>query len=86
MARLRHPEVWLIVLVVLTVPSAVWSEEPVPAGYRSIAKERGVPYTVLYAVALTESGRQVASGVWVAGSFRLACGRSLLSWTVLEWM
>ncbi len=61
MARLRHPEVWLIVLVVLTVPSAVWSDESVPAGYRSIAKECGVPYTVLYAVALTESGRQVAS-------------------------
>jgi len=61
MARLRHPEVWLIVFVVLSVPSAVWSDESVPAGYRSIAKERGVPYTVLYAVALTESGRQVAS-------------------------
>ncbi len=61
MARLRHPEVWLIVLVFLTVPSTVWSDESVPAGYRSIAKERGVPYTVLYAVALTESGRQVAS-------------------------
>jgi|GEM_PF-3844927 len=63
MARLRHHEVWLIVLVVLTVPSIVCSDESVPAGYRSIATERGVPYTVLYAVALTESGRQVESAM-----------------------
>jgi len=28
-------------------------------GYRTIAAECGIPYTVLYAVALTESGKQV---------------------------
>ncbi len=30
-----------------------------PVGYRTIAAKRGIPYTVLYAVALTESGKQV---------------------------
>ena len=43
------------------VSGAAWSDEPVPAGYRAIAAERGIPQSVLYAVALTESGRQVAS-------------------------
>lgn len=28
-----------------------------PAGYRSIAAEQGVPHSLLYAVALAESGK-----------------------------
>jgi len=35
--------------------------EVVPEGYRSVAAEFGIPHTLLYAVALTESGRQIAS-------------------------
>ena len=31
--------------------------ETVPEGYRVVAKELGIPHTLLYAVALTESGR-----------------------------
>jgi hypothetical protein len=31
--------------------------EVVPEGYRSVANEFGIPHTILYAVALTESGR-----------------------------
>ncbi|MEA3241814.1 MAG: lytic transglycosylase domain-containing protein, partial [Pseudomonadota bacterium] len=59
MARLKRHPIWLIVLTGLIFPRAGWSEEPVPVGYRTIAAERGIPYTVLYAVALTESGKQV---------------------------
>ena len=61
MARLKHYEVWLIVLAGLVSPGAGWSAEAVPVGYRSIASERSIPSAVLYAVALTESGKQVAS-------------------------
>ena len=59
MARLGRYEVWLIVLVGLVFPGAGLSDEAVPVGYRSVAAESGIPYTVLYAVALTESGKQV---------------------------
>ncbi len=61
MAWSRHYEVWLIVLAGLIFPSAGWSEEAVPVGYQSVAAENGIPYSLLYAVALTESGKQVAS-------------------------
>ena len=61
MARLKRHEAWLIVLAGLVSPGAGWSAETVPAGYRSIASERSIPSSVLYAVALTESGKQVAS-------------------------
>ena len=35
--------------------------ETVPEGYRVVAKELGIPHTLLYAVALTESGRRLDS-------------------------
>ena len=54
-------KIWLIMLVGVILPRAGWGNEPVPAGYRSIATEQGVPHTVLYAVALTESGKQIES-------------------------
>ena len=59
MARSKRHPVWLIVLTSLIFPRAGWSDESVPVGYRTIAAECGIPYTVLYAVALTESGKQV---------------------------
>ena len=59
MARSKRHPVWLIVLTSLIFPRAGWSDESVPVGYRTIAAKRGIPYTVLYAVALTESGKQV---------------------------
>ena len=37
----------------------VWAHEAVPAGYRSVAAEYGVPGSILYAVALAESGTVV---------------------------
>lgn len=42
--------------------SEVRSEELIPPGYRSIAAERGIPYEIFYAVALTESGKQISNG------------------------
>ncbi|MCU7804243.1 MAG: transglycosylase SLT domain-containing protein [Candidatus Thiodiazotropha sp. (ex Lucinoma borealis)] len=60
MVWLRWHKSWLIVLVSFILPSASWSGELVPAGYRAIAAERDVPQSVLYAVALTESGKRVA--------------------------
>ena len=61
MIRLNCPKVWLIVFIGLVFSSPGWSNEAVPGDYRSVAAESGIPYTLLYAVALTESGKQVAS-------------------------
>ncbi len=61
MARLKHHEVWLIVLACLVSPGAGWSAEAVPVGYRIYRLGEGsIPSAILYAVALTESGKQVA--------------------------
>jgi len=94
MIRLRCHEIRLIVLVGLIFPRVGWSEEPVPVGYRSIAAESGIPHTLFYAVAVTESGKQVASAStyrpwpWtlnVAGrgyffDSRLAAWQALTAW------
>ena len=61
MIQLNCPEIWLIVFIGLVFSSPGWSNEAVPAGYRSVAAQSGIPYTLLYAVALTESGQQVLS-------------------------
>ncbi|HEC26058.1 MAG TPA: lytic transglycosylase domain-containing protein [Gammaproteobacteria bacterium] len=49
----------LIVSIGIFLSSSSWSEEQVPEGYRIIATERGVPSTMLYAVAMTESATQI---------------------------
>lgn len=49
---------WPMVFAVLTFPSMGRANESVPAGYRMIAAEHGIPQSVLFAVALTESGKQ----------------------------
>ena len=61
MVRLSLSAVGLITLTAMVFPRAGLSQDAVPAGYRAIAAERGIPESVLYAVALTESGKQVAS-------------------------
>ncbi len=94
MIRSGSHEIWLIVLISLVFASPGWSDESVPVGYRTIAAERGIPNTVFYAVALTESGKQVAAaGVYrpwpwtlnVAGngyyySTRIEAWQALLDW------
>ncbi|MCP4432815.1 MAG: hypothetical protein GY806_17730 [Gammaproteobacteria bacterium] len=62
MDRLRCHGVWLVVLVGLALPGVGWRNISVPEGYRSIAMEQGIPHTVLYAVALTESATQIDKG------------------------
>ena len=43
---------------------SVCAEEMVPSGYQEVAAERAVPEAVFYAIALTESGRDVeAQGI-----------------------
>ena len=65
MTRLNHRIIRLIALAALTVPAAGWTDDGVPAGYRAVAAEQGIPPTILYAVALTESGHPVApAGVY----------------------
>jgi hypothetical protein len=59
MASWNRHQVWLIVFIILIFSGAGWSDEAVPVGYRSIAAERGIPNTLLYAIALTESGQQL---------------------------
>jgi len=56
MARHLVQDLWLIAICGLIPFRAGWSTETVPAGYRAVAAEHGIPSTVLYAVALTESG------------------------------
>ena len=60
MARSIHLQARLIVFAGLLVTGTSWGTDSVPAGYRTIATKRGIPYTVFYAVALTESGKRVA--------------------------
>ena len=66
MTRFRWYRVWLCVFVGLVFPVICWSDTSVPAGYRSIATAEGIPHTLLYAMALTESGKQIEP----AGGYR----------------
>ncbi len=61
MTYLKPYGFWLVAFTWFIFPCASWSAEPVPAGYRSVAVEHGIPYSVLYAVALTESGNKVGA-------------------------
>jgi len=49
---------WLVLAVFLNAPT--WAAEP-PPGYHQIAREYGLPPKVLYAIALTESGKRLPS-------------------------
>jgi len=49
-------------LLGLFSPLPGWAAEIVPSGYRNIANEYQIPPKVLYAVALTESGRSDSIG------------------------
>ena len=66
MERVILHKCWLIVLAGLILPFASRAGEFVPAGYRMIAVEHGIPQSVLFAIALTESGKQTGP----AGSVR----------------
>ncbi len=57
MYRARPMGVWLGAVLGIVWSTAGWSGESVPSGYRAIAAEYGIPYTILYAIALAESGR-----------------------------
>lgn len=61
MVWLRWHKYWLIVLTSLTLPVTSWSGEQIPAGYRAIAAKWDIPQSLLYAVALTESGKRMVS-------------------------
>ncbi len=50
---------WLCLLMGALWATAGWANEGVPAGYRTVAAEHGVPASILYAVALAESGTAV---------------------------
>ena len=51
-----HRTIRLIAVFGIIWPMVVWGVPSVPNGYRIIAAEYGIPYTVLYAVAMAESG------------------------------
>ncbi len=61
MARLRQQLALLLGAAGLLVATACWSSDSVPAGYQAIATERGIPHTILYAMALAESGKRVGT-------------------------
>ncbi len=50
---------WACVSLATVLPTPVWANAGVPAGYRTVADEHGVPASILYAVALAESGTVV---------------------------
>lgn len=84
-----HPGLWLFVLGAAASTTA-WCVEGVPPGYRSVAAEHGVPAALLYAVALTESGRRFDSALrpwpWtlnVAGEGRVFVSRAA-AWAALR--
>jgi len=56
MVRARSMGVWLGAVLGVVWLTAGWSGENVPNGYRAIAAEYEIPYSVLYAIALAESG------------------------------
>ena len=56
MYRARPMGVWLGAVLGIVWSTAGWSGESVPNGYRDIAAEYEIPYTILYAIALAESG------------------------------
>lgn len=51
------PRIFCCLALALTTGAA--AAEPVPPGYRQVARETGVPPRLLYAIGLTESGRRV---------------------------
>ena len=57
MVHARSMAVWIGAVLGLVSSTAAWSGETVPGGYRAIAAEYEIPYTILYAIALAESGR-----------------------------
>jgi len=60
MRAVRRRRVGWVLWVGIAVPTVGWSEDSVPAGYQAVAAERGTPASLLYAVALTESGKRVS--------------------------
>ena len=57
MVRARPMRVWLGAVLGIIWSTGGWCGENVPSGYRAIAAEYEIPYTILYAIALAESGR-----------------------------
>lgn len=52
-----------LILSVLLVLPAAHAAQDVPPGYRRVAQQAGIPASLLYAVALTESGSRVPQGL-----------------------
>jgi len=48
-----------LIMLVCIHPGVAVSAVPVPEGYRLIAAEQGIPPAIFYAIALTESGREI---------------------------
>ena len=61
MNRLRRPNLFPVVLLALGLALHVPAHASVPFGYQQVAEAYDLPPEVLYAVALTESARQVDS-------------------------
>jgi hypothetical protein len=59
MVRARSMDVWIGPVLGMVWSTAAWCGETVPSGYRAIAAEYEIPYTILYAIALAESGRSL---------------------------
>ncbi len=49
----------LLLVIGLIFHGVGWSNGVVPEGYRNIAAEQGIPHTIFYAIALTESATQI---------------------------
>ena len=56
MCPVQRRVIWLGMVLGIAWPAVGWCAASVPEGYRVVAEEYGIPHSVLYAIALTESG------------------------------
>lgn len=54
---------YALIMSILLIAPAGRAAQDVPAGYQQVAQQAGVPASLLYAVALTESGSRVPQGI-----------------------
>ena len=61
MRQVRCHQLWWIVILEFALIKPGWSDDMVPVGYQAVARETGIPHSLLYSIALTESGKSVGT-------------------------
>ena len=61
MTRLIFHKCRSLLFFILIGPAVSWANDRIPSGYLAVAAESNIPHSLLYAVALTESGKRMPS-------------------------